>query len=35
MAKEERRREKAVKKIETAVRKAVGKGVSQKQLKTP
>jgi len=32
MANEERRREKAVKKIETAVRKAVGKEVSQKTI---
>jgi hypothetical protein len=31
MTNEERKRERAVKKIETAVRKAVGKGVSKKR----
>ena len=32
MTNEERKREKAVKKIETAVRKALGKGVSKKEI---
>jgi hypothetical protein len=32
MTNEERKRDKAVKKIETAVRKALGKGVSKKEI---